>query len=278
MPNRIIKESICYSDDIDQLTAFEETVFTRLLVRVDDFGRLDARPSFLKNTLFVTKKGVTEKNVEDALIKLASLGLVRVYEVDQKPFLVLPTWEKHQTIRAKKSKYPAPLANNDNLQASEIICKQMQTNASKCSRNPIQSNQIQSESNPNPYCTERSDDHSMPEANSEFVVEQIPLNDLTLFDITQTMFDEWVKLYPAVDVRQQLRSMIGWCNANPTRKKTKTGIKKFINGWLAREQDKGRKPAVQGKDNSLNKDYSTPEDAKRSEMVKRFMERRGAEA
>ena len=46
MPNRIIKESVCYSDDLDQLTAFEETVFYRLIVRVDDNGRIDARPGY----------------------------------------------------------------------------------------------------------------------------------------------------------------------------------------------------------------------------------------
>ena len=267
MPNRIIKESICYSDDIDQLTAFEETVFTRLLVRVDDFGRLDARPSFLKNTLFVTKKGVTEKNVEDALLKLASLGLVRVYEVDQKPFLVLPTWEKHQTIRAKKSKYPAPQAKNNNLQASEIICKQMQADASRCSRNPIQSNpiRIQSES----YCTEQSDDSSMPK---EEIVESIPLNDSSLFGVTESMYQEWVKLYPSVDVRQQLRSMIGWCNANPTKRKTKAGIKKFINGWLSREQDRG-KTVKPFKGSGLDKDYSEPEDPRLTAWVKKERER-----
>ena len=41
MPNRIIKESICTSDNVDQLTAFEETVFVRLIVNCDDFGRMD---------------------------------------------------------------------------------------------------------------------------------------------------------------------------------------------------------------------------------------------
>jgi hypothetical protein len=47
----------------------------------------------------------------------------------------LVTWDKHQQIRAKKSKYPAP----------DEICNQMISNDIKCSRNPIQS-----ESNPNP--------------------------------------------------------------------------------------------------------------------------------
>ena len=43
MPNRIIKESICRSDQINGLTAFEEVLFYRLMVSVDDFGRYDGR-------------------------------------------------------------------------------------------------------------------------------------------------------------------------------------------------------------------------------------------
>jgi len=113
MPNRIIKESICYSDDLDKLSSFEETVFYRLLVRVDDYGRIDARPSFLKSTLFVTKKGITDKNIEEAVAKLASVGLVQVYEVTGKPFLLFPKWSLHQRIRKSREKYPAPQQNND---------------------------------------------------------------------------------------------------------------------------------------------------------------------
>jgi hypothetical protein len=38
---------------------------------------------------------------------------------------------------------------------------------------------------------------------------------------------------------QQLRSMKAWCQANPTKRKTTKGIKRFITSWLTREQDRG---------------------------------------
>ena len=31
--------------------------------------------------------------------------------------------------------------------------------------------------------------------------------------------------------------MKGWADANPSRRKTRGGIKRFINAWLAKEQD-----------------------------------------
>lgn len=47
-------------------------------------------------------------------------------------------------------------------------------------------------------------------------------------------------LYPAVDVDQEFRKMIGWLDANPKNRKTPRGIGKFINGWLCRAQDSAR--------------------------------------
>jgi hypothetical protein len=60
--------------------------------------------------------------------------------------------------------------------------------------------------------------------------------------------DEWMNLYPAVDVVQELRSMRGWCLSNPSKRKTKRGIKAFINRWLGRRQDQA--PRQQGNSTS----------------------------
>lgn len=130
MPDRIIKESICTSDTLDQLSDFEERFWHRLIVNCDDFGRFDARPSVLKARLFPLRDSLTYKNVVDALNRLASAGLIELYQVDGRPFLRVVTWERYQRIRAKKSKYPAP----------DETCRQMTADADKCVRNPIQSN------------------------------------------------------------------------------------------------------------------------------------------
>lgn len=137
MPNRIIKESVCVSDSIDSLTWFEEVLFYRLIVNCDDFGRFDGRTAVIKNRLFPLKDTLTTKAVGEAVKKLASAGLVVLYVFEDKPYLYLPTWEAHQTIRAKRSKYPDP---SDGVKADESNGNHLQAGASKCPRNPIQSN------------------------------------------------------------------------------------------------------------------------------------------
>ena len=130
MPNRILKESICTSDEIDSLSAFQETVFYRLIVTCDDFGRMDARPKILASKLFPLKD-IRAAQIEDALRALTSAELVTLYTVDGKPFLQMNTWDKHQQRRANSSKYPAP---SDGVIADDISCKQMISDDSKCPR------------------------------------------------------------------------------------------------------------------------------------------------
>ena len=75
------------------------------------------------------------------------------------------------------------------------------------------------------------------------VVITIPLNDKTEYQITEADVAAWKELYQAVDIMQELRKMKGWADANPSKRKTRNGIKRFINGWLSKEQDKYHGPA-----------------------------------
>ncbi len=60
----------------------------------------------------------------------------------------------------------------------------------------------------------------------------------------------WQRTYPAIDVHQELNAMESWLDANPTRRKTSRGIKRFINSWLSRAQDRGGSPQVKAKKQS----------------------------
>ena len=50
---------------------------------------------------------------------------------------------------------------------------------------------------------------------------------------------QWQKTYQAVDVFQELAKMESWLDANPAKRKTSKGIKRFVNSWLSRAQDRG---------------------------------------
>lgn len=86
-----------------------------------------------------------------------------------------------------------------------------------------------------------------PEPDSgpeELPIITLPLNTGVEHPIYQRDVDTFAELYPAVDVLQAMRGMKGWLMTNPAKRKTKRGIGRFINSWLAREQDKGGRSAV----------------------------------
>lgn len=68
----------------------------------------------------------------------------------------------------------------------------------------------------------------------------LPLADGSEFPILYALVVDLSGLYPAVDVMQQLRNMRGWLLSNPKNRKTKSGIMRFVNSWLAREQNSAR--------------------------------------
>ena len=72
-------------------------------------------------------------------------------------------------------------------------------------------------------------------------VPPLILNDSSEYYVTHEDFARWEHLYPAVNVAAEIRKMSGWLEANPRKRKTRRGIKAFVNSWLAREQDKGRR-------------------------------------
>lgn len=212
MPNRILKESICRSEEIDSLSWFEEVLFYRLIVTCDDYGRYDGRAKVIKGTCFPLKD-ITEKDIDKALSKLSAVGLVKIYEIQEKLYLQLITWGEHQRIRNQKSKYPEYDPKCDILLTIDSKRQQEQANDSNCEQN--QSEQV------------------------EPPVITLLLNTGEEYGISQSNVYEWSELYPAVDIMQCLRNMKGWLLANKSKRKTIRGINKFIIKWLQNEQDKG---------------------------------------
>lgn len=81
-----------------------------------------------------------------------------------------------------------------------------------------------------------------PSPNELKAVAKLPLNEKdTYYHVTEEDVHYYQELYPAVDVMQEIRKMVGWLDANPEKRKTKRGIKKFMNHWLSGEQDRGRR-------------------------------------
>lgn len=68
----------------------------------------------------------------------------------------------------------------------------------------------------------------------------LPLNDASLFPITEQRVAEWRDLFPVIDVEQELRSYRAHFDAQPAKRKTKSGILKSVVFWLSQSQNRGK--------------------------------------
>lgn len=226
MGNRILKDSIRTSMEIDALNWFEEVMFYRLIVSVDDYGVYPADPVLLAHLLFPRKESISRKAIESALDHLEQLHLIyRYHDSKQCAFLHLTTWDKHQRLRTTHRKYPGP---EDACDPGIVVSKEEKdlNVLAVTADNAEKQDPAASES-------------EKRETTTEPAVITIPLNDGTEFPVLQKDADEFASLYPAVNIMQELRSMRGWCLNNETKRKTRTGIRRFINNWMAQAQNRG---------------------------------------
>ena len=92
MPNRIIKDSLLDSDTVNQLTAEEERLFTRLIVIVDDYGRYDGRIKRILSAVFPIKREITEEQILKWMDNLEEAKLIFRYTVKNKPYFLIRKW------------------------------------------------------------------------------------------------------------------------------------------------------------------------------------------
>lgn len=109
MPNRILRDWTD-SESVNGLDWPCEVFFTRLIMKVDDFGRFTANPKLLRSLLFPLKDGIRETDISRHLAACEKAGLIVLYKVADKSFLEIRNFK--QRTRQEVSKFPAPTDSN----------------------------------------------------------------------------------------------------------------------------------------------------------------------
>src|SRR3990167_1862607 len=110
MPNRIIREGILTSERVNKLAPQAELFYRRLMSVVDDYGRFTAHPGLLRSACYPLRVDeVREADITRWLADVQLAGLIALYAVAGKGYLEMIDFR--QQVRAKESRFPAPVAN-----------------------------------------------------------------------------------------------------------------------------------------------------------------------
>ena len=103
---------------------------------------------------------------------------------------------------------------------------------------------------PGPNPGPNPDPNPIPKkSSSELLQASEPVDSTLVFELvgkdsgpwspTLSLIDQFEKWYPSMDVDSELRKAAAWHATNPTKRKTKSGITKFLNAWLTKANDRG---------------------------------------
>ena len=111
MPNRMLRDWTD-SDKINSVCIYSERFFTRLIMKVDDFGRFHADTRLLKANLFpLLLDTVREADLLRWMTACQKAELIVLYEVNNKKYLQIIDFK--QRLDRAKAKFPAPPENNE---------------------------------------------------------------------------------------------------------------------------------------------------------------------
>jgi hypothetical protein len=208
-------------ETLSALDAETHILAAGLLCYADDDGYFNANPRLVQAAIFPLRD--LSRPINDMLTDLSVSGYIRIGEAeDGKTYGHVVNFSKHQRINRKT---PSVISN---LQISWRTHTQL-TESSQQIASGIRNKEGNKEGNKT-SCVE-------PEVSPQQIAGTLPLNNNSDHTILKTEVAQWGELYPGIDIKQELRNMKGWLLANPTRRKTKTGINKFINNWLAKAQN-----------------------------------------
>ncbi|MBQ8912952.1 MAG: hypothetical protein IJ054_02780 [Lachnospiraceae bacterium] len=243
-------KTIIDSDAFLDMPVSTQVLYFHLGMRADDDGFVN-NPKKIMRMVGASDSDLTRLVDDDFIIQFES-GIV-----------VITHWKLHNYIQSDRRKETifkeelAQLKVNKNKAYEPMYPKCIQ-NVSKTDTKCIQNvstldtqDSIGKDSigkdNINTFARSSDEQSSVPKEKSnkkndepEADVSAIPLNDGTDWRPSETLFAEYVRLYPSVDVKQEFNKMRAWCLSNEIKKKSRRGVKKFINNWLSRQQDKGQ--------------------------------------
>ena len=181
------------------------------------------------------KNGLTVRNVRTAIQHLIDTNSVTIRKVGRCHIYKVSEYEKYQVRQDFRQEDDREVTENRQDSDRKVTAHKERKESKEGKKERVLRESKDSLSQSDQIA------HGM-EAN----VEAIPLTDGTEWRPTVSEYDEYCRLYPSVDVFDSFRRMRAWSLSNPTKKKTRNGVKRFVNTWLSKEQDNSGKVSTRG--------------------------------
>lgn len=105
---RSIKPDFWTSEQVMACSPVTRLLFIGMWNFADDHGRLPANPKTIKAQVFPGDEDITSENVRRMVDELSTNGLVMLYEVDNKQYLLITGWRHQKIDKRQDARFPDP--------------------------------------------------------------------------------------------------------------------------------------------------------------------------
>ena len=155
--------------------------------------------------------GLTFQQVRTSLKKLERTGDITIKATNKNTVIMLVKYDFYQ------SEMQTIVERNNKQITSQSTINQQSNNKQVTTNN--NDNNVNNENNIKEKEINKEKEITMLTKTSDYIV-------------TPKELDHWKELYPKVKVEEEMKSMVAWLESNPTRRKEKRYMKRFINSWL----------------------------------------------
>ena len=252
---RNIKPALFKNEVLGEADPLLTILFQGLWCLADRDGKLEDRSKRIKAEIFPYRE---LPDFNGYLTELARLGFIDRYSAENTAIIRILNFAKHQSPHKTERASDLP----DRPENTGAECNVPLDNGSLTVKESlIPDSLVLIPDSVKDLCP---DPPKEALANPDPVLITIPTNKFSTenqeFEVRESFVLQMGELYPAVNTEQELKSIRGWSITNQPKRKTMSGMPKFINAWFSREQDRGGSNAQNrpGSNSSQNQPKLTP--------------------
>ena len=232
---RTIKPEFWRNKTLAQQKEFTRLLAIALLNMADDEGYFEADEALIRGDVFPFEKDC--KRIHGGLTELSRIGYLAIAEHSFKGKIGLVlAFQKHQVINR-----PTPSKLRQSFE--ECQGKSGQNIDSRRTHGGLtEGSVLEREQGTGNREGEQGDSLELKEASKPYdvgIVFDLIGSDPGPYSPSVQLVQDFKRFYPNIDVVQHLLAAAAWHATNPKRRKTRSGIEKFLNGWLSKEANRG---------------------------------------
>jgi len=235
---RLLKPGFFQNEQLADLPMSARLLFAGLWTIADRAGRLEDRPKRIKALLFPFDADV---EMDDLLAGLCRGGFIRRYEAEQVAVIQIVRFLEHQKPHKNEPPSVLPRESKDSGQIPTLP---------PGLKDPVSRSGVKDRDN----SSEADEPPSKPAAWVVFPCVGADKD----WSLTGPQLQDWCELYPNLDIPAECSKALAWVLADSKRRKTASGMPRFLVNWFNRSADRGGssvKPAHASYRPAAHEDY-----------------------